>query len=242
VSLWVKMIGDSPRHTLGCAAVLWTGGKDSCLALHEALLQGLRVEHLVTFAPAEARFHAHPLPVQQLQARALGLSHHVLEIHEPYETTYRNAMSTLRQRWGIDTLVTGDIAEVNGHPNWIRQCCAGSHTAVLTPLWGHDGRELLDRFVSAGFKAIFSCVREPWLTPEWLGRELDTAAVAELSLLARRRGLDVCGEQGEYHTLVLDGPLFAQRICIDGCLTKTGENLSYLDSLELSLGGGQGVP
>jgi diphthine-ammonia ligase len=241
VSLWVMMMGNSPLHTLGRAAVLWTGGKDSCLALHEAILQGLRIEHLITFAPSEARFHAHPLPVQQLQARALGLPYHVLEIQEPYETAYRKGISTLRHRWGVETLVTGDIGEVDGHPNWIRQCCAGSHTGVLTPLWARGAKELLDRLVSAGFTAIVSCVREPWLTPEWLGRKLDAAAVAELSLLACRRGFDVCGEQGEYHTLVLDGPLFAQGLCFDGCQKRCEENLWYLDFRGLSLGGVQGA-
>jgi diphthine-ammonia ligase len=240
--LWVKMVEDSPQHTPGNAAVLWTGGKDSCLALHEAILHGFQVERLVTFAPAGARFHAHPLPVQRLQAQALGLPHHLLEVEKPYETTYRKTIDALRQRRGVSALVTGDIGEVNGYPNWIRQCCAGSPTTTLTPLWGRGGRELLDHFVSAGFKAIFSCVKEPWLAPEWLGRELDTEAVAELSLLACRRGFDVSGEQGEYHTLVLDGPLFAQRICFDGCQTKTEENLSYLEFLGLSLGEGQGVP
>jgi diphthine-ammonia ligase len=236
------MIEKSPQDTLGWTAVLWTGGKDSCLALYEAILQGFQVERLVTFAPAEAQFHAHPLPFLQLQAQALGLSHHVVKIEEPYETTYRDAISTLRQRWQIRTLVTGDTGEVNGHPNWIRQCCAGLHTTVLTPLWGRGGTELLDRFISEGFKAVFSCVRKPWLTPEWLGRELDGESVAELSALAHRRGFDVCGEQGEYHTLVLDGPLFAQRICIEACQAKTEENLSYIEIQELSLGGEQRAP
>jgi len=236
------MIENSPQDTPGWAAVLWTGGKDSCLALYEAILQGFQVERLVTFAPAEAQFHAHPLAFLQLQAQALGLPHHVMEIAEPYETTYRNAISTLRQRWGIGALVTGDTGEVNGHPNWISQCCAGSHTTVLTPLWGRGGTALLNRVISEGFKAIFSCVRKPWLTPEWLGRELDPEAVAELSALARRRGFDVCGEQGEYHTLILDGPLFAQRICIDACQAKTDEDLSYIEIRELSLGGEQGAP
>jgi diphthine-ammonia ligase len=236
------MAEDSPRDTLGCAAVLWTGGKDSCLALFEARCQGFQVEHLVTFAPAEAHFHAHPLAFVQLQARALSLPHHVMEVGEPYETTYQDAISTLRQRWGIQTLVTGDMGEVNGHPHWIRQRCEGSQTTVLTPLWGHCGAELLKRFILDGFKAIFSCVRQPWLTPDWLGRELDGEAVAELSALAERRGFDVCGEQGEYHTLVLDGPLFAQRICVDSWQAKSDGDLSYIVFGELSLEDELGTP
>jgi diphthine-ammonia ligase len=223
------------QNMAGCTAVLWTGGKDSCLALYEATLQGYRVERLITFVPTQGQFRAHPLEVMQLQAQALGLPHHTLEIREPYKAAYQEAIATLRERWAIGTLVTGDMAEVDGHPNWIAECCAGSETNVLTPLWGSDRMELLNRFVSHGFKAVFSCVKTAWLSPEWVGRALDAEAMAELSTLAEDSGLDICGEQGEYHTLVLDGPLFQKRIRFDACSTVVDGDLAYLHIGKASL-------
>jgi diphthine-ammonia ligase len=217
------------------AAVLWTGGKDSCLALYEAALQGLQIERLITFVPGEGRFRAHPLEFLGLQAQALGLAHHTLEIKEPYREGYQQAIVTLKERWGIQTLVTGDMAEVEGHPNWMRECCAGSDVEILTPLWGRGGVALLDHFLSCGFLAVFSCVKQPWLSPDWLGRELDTQALAELAVLAHDTGLDVCGEQGEYHTLVLDGPPFEKRICIDACEKKAEDHLAYVEFGQISL-------
>jgi diphthine-ammonia ligase len=217
------------------AAVLWTGGKDSCLALYEARLRGYQVERLVTFVPSQGQFRAHPLEVMELQAQALALPHHTVEIREPYKAAYQEAIATLRERWATGTLVTGDMAEVDGHPNWIAECCAGSETSILTPLWGGDRMALLNRFISCGFKAVFSCVRTAWLAPEWVGRSLDGEATADLSVLAGDNGLDICGEQGEYHTLVLNGPLFEKRIRLDACSTVVDGDLAYLHVGKASL-------
>jgi diphthine-ammonia ligase len=222
---------DSSRHT----AVLWTGGKDSCLALYEASRRGYEIDRLVTFVPSEGRFRAHPLKVMQFQARALGLPHHTMQIEEPYGTAYQEAIATLGERWAILTLVTGDMGEVDGHPNWIEECAIASGMRVLSPLWGRNDAALLDYFISSGFRAIISCVRNPWLMEGWLGRELNAEALTELSALADDHGFDVCGEQGEYHTLVLDGPLFAKRISIDHSETKTGDNLAYIEVEKVSL-------
>jgi diphthine-ammonia ligase len=229
------MIEQAIPDTHRGAAVLWTGGKDSSLALYEATLQGFHVERLITFVPSEGRFRAHPLEVLSLQAQALGLPHHTPEIKEPYREAYQEAIVALRERWAIQTLVTGDIGEVEGHPNWIRECCAGLDVGVLTPLWDRDGIELLDRLLSCGFQVMLSCVKTPWLTPDWAGRELDAETLAELSALSQARGFDVCGEQGEYHTLVLDGPSFQKRICIDACQTKIEEDLAYVEFQAISL-------
>jgi diphthine-ammonia ligase len=217
------------------AAVLWTGGKDSCLALYEASQRGFQVERLITFVPEEGNFRAHPLEFLGLQAQALGLPLHTLKITEPYREAYQESIAALRERWAIRTLITGDIGEVDGYPNWIGETCAGSDVSVCTPLWGRDGTGLLNRFLSCGFRAVFSCVRAPWLTPDWVGRILDAEAVAELSALTRDNDFDVCGEQGEYHTLVLDGPLFEKRVRIAVSCTKKEDDLAYLDISKASL-------
>src|SRR5581483_8991573 len=112
-----RTIAGRQRHRLmQNAAMLWTGGKDSALALHEAVLYDCRVRCLVTFAPTDPDFLAHPLAFIKLQAQALNLPHHVLSIQEPFAQGYETALAQLRDEMNIDAVITGDIAEVAGSP------------------------------------------------------------------------------------------------------------------------------
>jgi len=217
------------------AAVLWTGGKDSSLALYETMLLSCRNVRLVTFAPRDARFLAHPLKIMKYQAEALHLPHEVLEVGEPFEKSYRSAIACLNRTRGVSAVVTGDITEVDGIPNWMEQCCDGLGIRVLKPLWGRSREQLLGTFVSAGFKAVFSCVKKPWFTEQWLGAELDRACIERLRELKRSSGIDICGENGEYHTLVLDGPLFRKRLELTAFRRRTDADVMYLDIEEARL-------
>lgn len=216
-------------HLTQNAAMLWTGGKDSALALHEAVRDGGRVSCLVTFAPAQPTFRAHPLAVMQWQAQVLGLPHHVVTVTEPFDAGYDHALRHLRDACGIDTVITGDIAEVNGRPNWIRERCARVGLHARTPLWNRDRDQLLQQLRAAGLRAVISCVDTRRLDADWVGRELDDAAIAGLRALREQRGIDLCGENGEYHTIVIDGPRFAQPLDIGGGVRRTQGSLAWLD-------------
>lgn len=207
------MIESPMSEPVPTAAVLWTGGKDSALALHRALRQGLNVCRLVTFAPRQASFLAHPIEVMAQQALAIGLPHQVIQIDEPCFASYQAAIARLRGE-GIGSLVTGDIAEVAGLPNWVRQCCEGLGMEVRTPLWHADRKALMRELLDEGFMVVLSCVKPPWFTAEWLGRMIDAAVLADMEKLSAATGLDLCGENGEYHSLVLDGPEFARRVVL----------------------------
>ena len=176
------------------AAVLWSGGKDCSLAHYRAVLAGLDVCCLVTFVPPDARFLAHPIAVMQSQAEALGLPHLVLEVTEPYMDSYRAGIRRLNDDYGIDTLITGDIAEVDGYPNWIRQCCEGTSVSVFTPLWGMSRTEILDDLINNGFDIVFSCIEQSVLSPDWLGKQLNKATFEDLHNLSRENEMDPCGE------------------------------------------------
>ncbi|MCX5714969.1 MAG: diphthine--ammonia ligase, partial [Candidatus Omnitrophica bacterium] len=189
------------------ATVLWTGGKDSALAFHKARLAGYEIVNLLTFVPEKADFLAHPLPFIKYQAEAIGMPHHEVVIEAPVEGGYEKAIRAFKDKHKIDAFITGDIAEVNGLPNWIRERCRNSGVDVLTPLWGANRREVFMELLSSGFKVIISCVKTGCLDEEWLGRELDKKALSELIAIGNKTGLDICGEQGEYHTLALDGPI-----------------------------------
>lgn len=215
--------------------MLWTGGKDSAMALHEAMESGYRICCLVTFAPPNPDFLAHPLRLIKLQAQALALPHHILPITAPFDKSYEAGLCRLRDEMDIGCVVTGDIAEVDGNPNWIRERSRPIWLSVHTPLWGRDRNTLLQQFLDRGFKARFSCVTTRWLNEDWVGRELDAAAVDELRSIRERNGLDLCGEEGEYHTMVVDGPCFKQGIDIRSYSKRVSDSLAYMDIREMSL-------
>ncbi|HEX9047263.1 MAG TPA: diphthine--ammonia ligase [Verrucomicrobiae bacterium] len=217
------------------AAVLWTGGKDSALALHEARQLGWNVRCLVTFAPPEPDFLAHPVAVMKLQAEALGLPHWLWPVHAPFEERYEAGLRWLQKTQRIDTVITGDIAEVGGAPNWIRERSRPLGMNVLTPLWGRDRLTLLQQLLEARFAVVFSCIKTRWLTPEWVGRQLDETSVSQLRALRERNGIDLCGEEGEYHTLVTDAPGFRQRVHFGAAQVCERDALAYLkiESAEL---------
>jgi diphthine-ammonia ligase len=210
------------------AAVLWTGGKDSVLALYEARLAGFTIVNLVTFIPEGADFLAHPLFMMEAQSQALSLPHRTLTIAEPFRENYEKAIGSIKKEYELDTLVTGDISQVDGFPNWIQECSRPSGMEVFTPLWEKDRGTILKRLLSLRFQVIFSGVKKPWLTEDWLGREITESALEQLKAFGRETGLDLCGEQGEYHTLVLDGPGFVKRIEIKGYSKEIRNDLAYM--------------
>jgi diphthine-ammonia ligase len=221
---------------LSSVAVSWTGGKDSSLALYETEMSGHRIDCLVTFAPRQERFLAHPLAFMRLQAQALGLPHQVITVEESFERGYESAISSLKEERGIDALVTGDISEVAGHAtNWMMDRCRSCGIELFRPLWHRDRLELLNRLLSLRFKIVFSCVKRAWFTEEWLGLELSRSSIERLCELSERTGLDICGEQGEYHTLALDGPRFKKSIKMISYSKHQEDTILYISPEDLQL-------
>jgi uncharacterized protein (TIGR00290 family) len=217
-------------------AVSWTGGKDSSLALYEAEKLGCKICCLVTFDPGQGSLIAHPFDFIRLQAKALCLPHYLLKVDDPFDRSYEDAIASLREQQGIDTLVTGDIGEVAGHdPNWIVERSVHCGVDVIRPLWHRERLELLEKLLTLRFKVVFSCVKSPWFTDEWLGLELSPDLVERLRETSERTGLDICGEQGEYHTLVVDGPQFRKRIQIESYSKRVEGSVMYiaLETLKL---------
>jgi diphthine-ammonia ligase len=211
------------------AAVLWTGGKDCCLALHKAHSLGHTITALVTFVPEfNPGFLAHPLPFMALQAEALGLPHWQRVIGMPYKESYVEAIRALRTQNDIDMLVTGDIDFINGAPNWIRQCAEGTGVEVLNPLWQLPRSSILEMMLTRCLDVRISCVKTPMLSEGWVGRKLDRDAIRELEDLEQDGVVDACGENGEYHTMVVDAPLFKTRISIEGFSIGSKNELRYL--------------
>jgi uncharacterized protein (TIGR00290 family) len=170
-----------------------------------------------------------------LQAEALGLPHHILPVNTPFEKTYEAGLRWLQNHVGIDCVFTGDIAEINGCPNWIRERSRVVGIDVYTPLWGRDRNVLLQQLVDQGFKAYVSFVQTSKLDEKWVGRELDSHAISELNIISADNGLDLCGENGEYHTLVADGPLFTGPIAIPPYSIRTAGSVAYMELQQMEI-------
>ena len=211
------------------AVVSWTGGKDCNLALFEAKRMGYEIVGLVTFAMSKPRFKAHPIAIMEKQAEALGIPHVVIVISIPYKVSYENAIVELKRKFDINTIITGDIAEIDGNINWMKECATPGGVNVFLPLWHLNRQQILKKLLELRFKIIFSCVKEPWFSVDWLGKELTYDVVSELIKIHELNGLDICGEQGEYHTLVLDGPFYNNEIVIDSFKTEMNDSIIHME-------------
>ena len=204
------------------AAVLWTGGKDSALALHLSLnLYDIR--SLICFVPADNRqFYAHPTQLMALQAQKIDLPIEFVPISEPYKLNYRRQIEKIRDN-GIEVLITGDISTIGGLPNWIDEVAAGL-VGVEKPLWELDRGAILDTLASNQFEVVCSLSYKKHFQNTIVGRYLDLELISELKQLP----IDPCGEQGEYHTWVLNAPFFKAPVQLEGTRIVDTPEYCYL--------------
>ncbi len=217
-------------------AVSWSGGMESCLALHKVLKEGYDVACLVVFVADTWPSFCHPLKIMELQSKSLGIPLLKLRVKEPYEKTYREAISHLIETEAIEGIVTGDIYVVDDlHGRWMDKVTEGLGISVIMPLWDQDTSKVLKEEVNAGFRSIFTCLGQQWFSEEWLGRELDENSLKDLEALATKTSLNPCGENGEYHTMVIDGPIFKETIKISKFSKEKHNNRLYIKISDFSL-------
>jgi len=188
----------------------WSGGKDACLALHHTLRSGQRPAALFTMLSEDgqrSRAHGLPLAILQQQAHALGIPLVARQASwEGYEAIFGAALQEFRQQ-GVDYAVFGDL-DLEEHRQWCRRVCASAGLEACHPLWGLPHAQLIDEWLALGFEAVIVATREGVLGPHLLGRTLDAPTLADIAAA----GADICGENGEFHTLVTAGPLFTHPI------------------------------
>ena len=193
-------------------AVSWSGGKESGLAYYKAMNGGHEISLIVTFLWETPTFY-HPLELVKLQSEAMKTPHIEVKVEKPYFEGYRRAINNLREEYGIKGIVTGDISITDSyHGDWMKNVCEGLNVELIRPLWNLNRHRILEELVSKGFKAVFTCVKKPWFNDNWLGRVLDNICIEELKELGRKFGMDPCGEFGEYHTMLIDAPMFKEVI------------------------------
>lgn len=190
----------------------WSGGKDGCLAVYRAIQSGLDVRYLANMVTQDGQrscSHGILATVIKKQSEALGIP--IVQnptTHETYEAVFTETIQEFK-REGIEGGVFGDI-DFNAHREWIERVCKKAGITPYLPLWLNDQSKLMEEFIAAGFKSVVVAVKAELLGKDVLGRVIDKEFLAYLAGL--NKGITPCGESGEYHTLVVDGPIFKKRL------------------------------
>ncbi|WP_020604263.1 ATP-binding protein [Spirosoma spitsbergense] len=196
------------------AIMNWSGGKDSALALHQAQQSGQwHIHHLLTSVNEQhgrVSMHGVRTGLLEAQAQRLGLPLQLLSLPGDVSLeTYDQRMNELLRNVeaiGITHSIFGDIfledLRLYRETQLLRAGLIGSF-----PLWQRNTTELIHEFVDLGFRAVLVCINEKHLSADFAGRELDLDLLKDLPTT-----VDPCGENGEYHSFVYDGPIFSSPI------------------------------
>ena len=200
-------------------AAAWSGGKDSCFACYKAMQEGYDVVQLLIMmgSKSESNFHMISNELLDAQSQAIGIPI-IKKISAPndYEQNFTNALLQMKAN-GVEGLVTGDVYDVAMHEaGWLDRICKKVGLSPVRPLWHRNTGQIIKEFINAGFKATVVRVKNEILGVEWLGRQVNNQFLSDLPT-----NVDPCGENGEFHTFVTDGPFFKNRIDIIGTETTT---------------------
>jgi len=194
-------------------AALFSGGKDSTYAAYLEEKGGQEVSIFACMRPARGdsyMFHGVNIHLTPLLAEAQGKplasapssGEKDMEVEE---------LRRLIELLNVKGIISGAIAS-NYQRDRVNIICSELGISHLSPLWGKDPQELLETEIKSGMEIIMTHVAARGLNQEWLGRRIDMKAAAELKILGERYGVNVCGEGGEYESLVVDAPWFKKRL------------------------------
>ncbi len=193
--------------------VSWSGGKESSLAFHKAKLDGFTPSYLLNMTAQDgsrSRTHGLARGILLLQAEAIGIPLIQRKTSwESYEDNFKKVVFQLKER-GIKEGVFGDI-DLEEHRTWVERTCKEIGIRPHLPLWGKQQKEILEDFINSGFEAIIVAVKIEFVGKKWPGHKIDGRFVKDIHAF---ENITPCGEAGEYHTLVTDGPIFKKRVMI----------------------------
>lgn len=192
------------------------------MAYYRALKLGMVPKKLLTMFEEDgevSKSHALPIEVVNAQAERLGMPLLIKEASwGTYEGQFREAMNECRAE-GITHGVFGDI-DIEDHLEWVKTTCAKSDIVSVHPLWNIPRREIVEELLDAGFEAWIVVVNLKMMPAKYAGKRFTRALVEELEA----EGIDSCGESGEFHTVIVDGPIFTERLPV-----KIGEPIQRGD-------------
>lgn len=210
----------------------WSGGKDSAMAAYQLLAsQKYEIAALLTTVTEELdqiSMHGVRRDLLEQQAESLGIPLHKVLIpkdcpNEIYEARTRAAFDHFKAQ-GITKIAFGDLF-LEDVKQYRDERLAQAGMTGLYPIWMRDTEELVRTFIGLGFKAIVACVDTQAIDASFAGREIDSDLLRDLPDTA-----DPCGEYGEYHSFVYDGPIFKRAIaCRTGERVMRTERFNYCD-------------
>jgi uncharacterized protein (TIGR00290 family) len=188
----------------------WSGGKDSSLCLYRVMQdKTYRVDHLLTSVNAfhnRISMHGVRRELLEIQAASIGIPLDTIELPEqPGMNEYEQAMTEkilFLKNKGCTHAIFGDIF-LEDLREYREEKLRDLDIRAVFPLWKIPTRQLMGEFLELGFKAIIVCVNEKWLDKRFCGRPIDESFLQDLP-----ENVDPCGENGEFHSFVFDGPLF----------------------------------
>lgn len=200
----------------------WSGGKDSCYALMQAVQAGFHPKILLNVMNEEGVIsRSHGLPVQVLEQQAFALNIPLYTISsswQEYEDKFTRALIHLKNEYQLTCALFGDI-DLQAHRDWEEKVCAQAGLSAILPLWQNERKALVLKMLLDGVKTIIvSC--NSVMGAAFIGKMITPELIEDMENM----GIDPCGENGEFHTLVLDCPLYKQpiNICTNGVVCHEG--------------------
>lgn len=210
--------------------VSYSGGKDSTLALYHAMQVGKAIGLIVMLEEQGLRSRSHAMSMEIIQAQANALGLPIITASSSwndYEAEFLKLLADAKQQ-GAEVLVTGDL-DMPEHGCWHDRITQQAGLKLCMPLWERPHREVIEEFIQLGFKTMIVTVNlNLGMKVDDLGKVLTLDYIQELE----NRGIDPCGEGGEFHSTVIDGPLFTAPIAIRKGDILYHENYAFL-ALEL---------
>jgi diphthine-ammonia ligase len=210
--------------------VSYSGGKDSTLALYHAMQVGKAIGLIVMLEEQGLRSRSHAMSMEIIQAQANALGLPIITASSSwndYEAEFLKLLADAKQQ-GADVLVTGDL-DMPEHGCWHDRITQQAGLKLCMPLWQRPHREVIEEFIQLGFKTMIVTVNlDLGMKVDDLGKVLTLDYIQELE----NRGIDPCGEGGEFHSTVIDGPLFTAPIAVRKGDILYHENYAFL-ALEL---------
>lgn len=192
----------------------WSGGKDSCLACYKVIQQRHEVLFLLNFISRETQrgcFHGIDSKLMQAQAEAIGIplvQKETTPDMKKYEEEFKEAVLELKKA-RIEGMVFGDVY-LDEHKEWVERVCREIGIVPFEPLWHLSSEKIVEEFIGLGFKAIIVSAKADLFEENFVGREIDR----DFLEFMKEKKICPCGENGEFHTFVYDGPIFKKRVQI----------------------------
>lgn len=188
----------------------YSSGKDSTLAIYKAIKEGMEPVKLILTQnddPAISWFHGLSDEMVEALQQILNIPiERVVTNSEAYAKDFEEALCKGKEE-GAEVCVFGDI-DIEGHLEWCSERCKNAGLEAYFPLWHRNRKSVVLDFINSGFSTYLTVVNTDVMSEKYIGKQLTEEIVKQLE----HEGVDVCGENGEYHSLVTDGPIFTHSL------------------------------